>query len=323
MPNPALVYLAAALAILEQHALHRNRIDWPALRVASARRATGASTPADTYDTIRWALTQLEERHSFFAPPDRGDAAIASGKYDRDATVPSGFLRADRIAYLQVPGFLGSAQHGTRYADALQGQMAQMDAADPVGWMVDLTENWGGDMWPMLAGLGPLLGEGRLGAFDFPKRPPALWSYRAGQACIDDVARARTSGGGFQLRSAEAPAALLTGTHTASSGEAVLIAFNGRPGTRRFGTTTRGLTTANDQFSLLDGATIFLTIGTFADRFGRVYGQAIEPDEYVEGDGSEVQTRAAAWIHATGQAETNCGPRTRRPGSAPVGSPSR
>jgi carboxyl-terminal processing protease len=302
MSNAAADYLAAALAIMERHAMHRDRIDWTALRVASARRAAGAATPAATYDTIRWALTQLEDRHSFFNPPERGEAAMARGECDRDATVPNGLLRMDRIAYLEVPGFLGSAQHGIRYADALQAQIAELDAADPVGWMVDLTGNWGGNMWPMLAGLGPLLGEGPLGSFAFPHHPPAVWSYRAGRAWIDDVVLAQTSHGGYQLRHATRPVALLMTTRTASSGEAVVIAFNGRPNTRRFGTATRGLTTANDGFSMPDGAALMVTIGTFADRLGRVYGEAIEPDRYVDGDGGQVQTLAAAWIRAAGQA---------------------
>ena len=299
MSIPADDYLAAALAIMEEHAIHRDRIDWTALRVASARRAADAATPADTYDTIRWALTQLEDRHSFFNPPERGEAAMARGECDRDATVPSGLLRTDRIAYLEVPGFLGSAQHGTRYADALQPQIAQLDAADPVGWMVDLTENWGGNMWPMLAGLGPLLGEGPLGSFVFPHRSPAFWSYRAGQAWIDDVALAQTSHNGYQMRNGARPVALLMATRTASSGEAVLIAFNGRPDTRRFGTPTRGLTTANRDFSMSDGATLWVTTGTYADRRGRVFGQAIEPDQYVDGEGSRIQALAAIWIHAS------------------------
>jgi len=302
MTNTAEDYLAAALAFMEQHAMHRDHIDWHALRIASARHALGASTPTDTYDTIRWALTQLEDRHSFFAPPDRGDAAIASGAYVLDTTVPCGLLRADRIAYLQVPGFLGSAPHRARYADALQKNIAQLDAADPVGWIVDLTENWGGDMWPMLAGLGPLLGEGSLGSFDVPNHPPAVWSYRAGEAWLDGVSRAQTSNGGYQLRMAAPPVALLMSIRTASAGEAVLIAFVGRPDTRRFGTATRGLTTANNEFILPDGATIYLTVGTFVDLFGQVYGQAIEAEQYVGGDSEQIQTRAAAWIHATAQA---------------------
>ena len=299
MPGPAEDYLATALALMEQHALHRDRIDWRALRLASARHAAGASAPAETYDTIRWALTQLEERHSFFAPPECGDAAVASGEYEGENSLPGGEWLADRIACLRVPGFRGSPRHATRYADALQTQIAEMDAADPVGWVVDLTENWGGDMWPMLAGLGPLLGEGPLGSFTFPHDTPAIWSYRAGQAWLDDVARARSGSRAYQLHVAAPRVALLTSERTASSGEAVLIAFIGRPNTRRLGMPTRGLTTANDGFLLPDGATIMLTIGTFADRLGRVYGHTIEPDQYVKGDLQEIQAHAKAWIRET------------------------
>ena len=168
--------------------------------------------------------------------------------------------------------------------------------------MIALTENWGGNMWPMLAGLGPLLGEGPLGSFVFPQLPPAVWSYRAGKAWLGDGAQAQASHGGYRLRTPAQPVALLMTARTASSGEAVVIAFSGRPNTRRFGTATRGLTTANDAFPMPDGATLMVTIGTFADRFGRVYGHAIEPDQYLDGDGGQVQTHAAAWIHAAGQA---------------------
>jgi C-terminal processing protease CtpA/Prc len=288
---------------MEQHAMHRDRIDWTALRIASARRAAGAATPADTYDAIRWALTQLEDGHSFFNPPERSETAMARGECDSDATVPGALLRTDRIGHLEVPGFLGSAQQGTRYADELQRQIAEMDAADPVGWMVDLTGNWGGNMWPMLAGLGPLLGEGPLGSFVFPHLPPAVWSYRAGQAQLGGAALAQTSHGGYRMPNGAWPLALLMSNRTASSGEAVLIAFAGRPNTRRFGTATRGLTTANSEFPMQDGATLGVTTGTYADRRGRVYGEAIEPDQYVDGDGGHIQTCAAAWIHAAGRAE--------------------
>jgi C-terminal processing protease CtpA/Prc len=299
MPRPAEEYLAAALSLMERNALHRDHVDWHALRSACSRRAAGSSVPADTYDTIRWALTQLEDRHSFFAPPERGDAAVAAGKWEGEVSLPGGDWLPDRIACLRVPGFRGSPRHATQYADALQTQIAEMDAVNPVGWVVDLTENWGGDMWPMLAGLGPLLGEGPLGSFVFQDESPALWSYRAGRAWLRDVAFARTTGDGYRLRATAAPVALLVSDRTASSGEAVLIAFVGRLNARSFGTSTCGLTTANAGFSLPDGATVMLTVGTYADRLGRVYGHAIEPDHCVQGDVRKIQARAAAWIEAT------------------------
>jgi len=301
MPPEADDYLASALDIMEGNALHRTDIKWGAVRAEASRRAVGASLPAETYDAIRWAICQLKDDHSFFAPPDRGSAAIASGQYDKEATMPSGHLRADRIAYLRVPAFRGSPPLVTRYVDLLQELIAQLDDSDPAGWMVDLTDNGGGNMWPMLAGLGPLLSEGTLGSFRFPTQPPATWSYRGGRAYLDDVSLASASTAGYSLRHAAKPVALLSSQRTASSGEAVLIAFVGRPGSCRFGTITRGLTTTNDSFALPDGATLFLTVGTFSDRLGRVYGQAMEPDYFCNAAQDQIQACAAKWIQASEQ----------------------
>ena len=301
MPAEADDYLDSALGIMEANALHRDNIEWKAVRTEASRRAIGASAPAETYDAIRWALSQLQDDHSFFAPPDRGDAAIASGQYDREAMMPDGHLRPDRIAYLRVPAFRGSPTLVTRYVDLLQGFIALMDDSDPVGWIVDLTNNGGGNMWPMLAGLGPLLSEGPLGSFRFSAQPPATWSYRSGGAYLDDVALANATTTGYSLRHAGRPVALLSSRRTASSGEAVLIAFVGQPRTCRFGTSTRGLTTTNDNFALSDGATLFLTVGTFADRLGHVYGHAMEPDYFCDKAGDQIQVRAAKWIEASEQ----------------------
>jgi len=50
---------------------------------------------------------------------------------------------------------------------------------------------------------------------------------------------------------------------------------------------------------LPDGATLFLAVGTFADRLGRVYGQALEPDYLCNETEDQIQIRAAKWIHAS------------------------
>jgi len=301
MSPEAANYLAGALDIMESNALHRADIKWGALRAEASRRAVGACSSGDTYDAIRWALSELKDGHSFLATPDRGSAAIARGQYDREATMPSGHLRADGIAFLRVPAFRGSPQLVTRYVDLLQEFIAQLDDADPAGWMVDLTENGGGNMWPMLAGLGPLLSEGPLGSFRFPSQPPAIWSYRSGRAYLDDDLLASASSEGYSLRHGAKPVALLSSQRTASSGEAVLIAFVGRPCSSRFGAPTRGLTTANDDFAMPDGATLFVTVGTFADRLGRVYGQALEPDYFCNEAVDQIQMRATKWILASEQ----------------------
>ncbi len=93
--------------------------------------------------------------------------------------------------------------------------------------------------------------------------------------------------------------AVLTGPNTASSGEAVTIAFRGRQNTRSFGLPTNGLSTANGTFPLPDGAMILLTTAIEVDRTGRRYGGKIDPDERQESaskDNDAAMTAATEWL---------------------------
>lgn len=67
------------------------------------------------------------------------------------------------------------------------------------------------------------------------------------------------------------PVAVLISKSTASAGEAVAIAFKGRPNVRFFGQRTTGLTTANDVFAISDGSGLFLAVMNYADRDGNRY----------------------------------------------------
>ncbi|HEY0796465.1 MAG TPA: S41 family peptidase, partial [Acidisarcina sp.] len=97
--------------------------------------------------------------------------------------------------------------------------------------------------------------------------------------------------------------AVLIDNWTGSSGEALAIAFRGRPQTRFFGEHTQGASTANEVFNLPDGAAMWLTIGVDADRTGKQYMNGIDPDEVIKqperavpADQDPVVQRALIWL---------------------------
>jgi C-terminal processing protease CtpA/Prc len=94
--------------------------------------------------------------------------------------------------------------------------------------------------------------------------------------------------------------AVLTGARTASSGEAVAIAFRGRARTRSFGAPTAGLTSANAAFDLPDASRIMLTTAIDVDRDGKRYDGPLVPDELVRSDGGDttdvVLGAARSWL---------------------------
>jgi hypothetical protein len=101
-----------------------------------------------------------------------------------------------------------------------------------------------------------------------------------------------------------APVAVLVDSSTASSAEAITIAFHGRPGTRFFGTPTAGKSTAVQPFKLDDGAELYLTTAIDADRSGKSYPTGFTPDQVIPYNGSSmpqegndaVVTAAQTWL---------------------------
>ena len=83
------------------------------------------------------------------------------------------------------------------------------------------------------------------------------------------------------LMTPSAPVAVLVDSSTASSAEAITIAFHGRPDTRFFGTRTAGKSTAVQPFKLDDGAELYLTTAIDADRSGKAYPDGFTPDEVI------------------------------------------
>jgi carboxyl-terminal processing protease len=73
MSAEAHVYLDQALAIMEQHALYRQEINWTWLKNRAYAQAGNALTPAGTYPAIELALRNLNDSHSFFLSPQQVD----------------------------------------------------------------------------------------------------------------------------------------------------------------------------------------------------------------------------------------------------------
>jgi hypothetical protein len=160
------------------------------------------------------------------------------------------------------------------------------------GWIVDLRGNTGGNMWPMLTGIGPILGDGPAGSF-VAADGNVTWFYQDGKTgtrnpggvetvslTLDEEPALRTS--------SPAPVAVLVDSSTASSAEAITIAFHGRPDTRFFGTHTAGKSTAVQPFKLDDGAELYLTTAIDADRSGKSYPDGFTPDQIVSVSGSSM-----------------------------------
>lgn len=135
----------------------------------------------------------------------------------------------------------------------------------------------------MLAGIGPLLGNGVCGYFVSANEKIPI-SYSDGVALQGKNIRCRTSIKGYQTKSDKKSIIILTGRKTVSSGEIVALAFKGKEQVYFYGEPTAGYTTANATYTLSDNSMLVLTVCMEADRTGRICEGKIMPDEMINGE---------------------------------------
>jgi C-terminal processing protease CtpA/Prc len=300
MSPAARAYLTTALDLLQANSIDAATVDWPAVRARAFARAGDARTTADTYPAIDAAIGELHDRHTALFRPDlaaelKGNATLGGPPTGR--IVPGGY------AYINVPLMIGDMDAMNSYAGAGSRLVRDLDRSRPCGWIVDLRSDLGGAMPPMLTVLAPLLqGPTLLYFVDRGGRSAVTLSH--GQV-LDNGQSHIEATNDYQLRRARPPVALLIGPHTASAGEATLIAFLGQPDTRTFGQPTDGLASGDDVFWLSDGASLLITGANDADRTGRVYPNLtpIQPDQPAPpptpGGPDPGLAAASAWLATT------------------------
>lgn len=267
-----------AISVIRANALNANRVDWKAEQKSLLTPDLKNLPAPEAYSRIRKVLSALEDHHSSVHVP-----RVASTR--RTSAIATQAVEArpmQDIGYLLVPGLRGSDSRASDiFSTQLCEHVASLAKTASKGWIIDLRDNTGGNMWPMMKGLRSLLGDADIGAIRDRNGVVTAWRSQPSKACVADLSRSRV--------------AVLVGPRTASSGEAVAVAFRARPDTRFFGQPTAGLSTANQSFALPDGGVIALTTAVFLDRSGQAYLQGIEPENLVPHDQDAIAA-AAAWL---------------------------
>jgi hypothetical protein len=167
-------YLEEVVGVMQRSSIERLTIDWNTFRTRVLSDASTAQTIADTYPAIRTALTLLGDGHSSFRTAAGTTIFVptrsCSGSQVAAPTLP------DTIGYVYVGTFGGSGDAAIERATQIQSAIRSADRETTTSWIVDLRSNGGGNMWPMVAGLGPILGEGVLGYFIDPVGVETRWS---------------------------------------------------------------------------------------------------------------------------------------------------
>lgn len=249
-----------------------------------------SSQPGTGYQAekaVRLLLRQLKDSHSMYVGPEEAYRYSRSGANPESASVA---LIDGEVGYVLMPSVGGTdSELALKFSTEIGKKLRDIKPKSRCGWVVDLRTNTGGSMWPMVSALGLFFGDERLGGFKARNGSINWWSMRS--RWVTPIAG--------QSEARDAKIAVLLGPRTASSGEAVAVAFIGRENTQSFGVATSGQASSNRKFPLPDGSAIYLTTAVDVDRSGREVGERIVPDILLSEEvvaSKEVPKQALDWL---------------------------
>jgi hypothetical protein len=259
------------IKIIRDNSLFSDSLDWTSIEKEIQ------TLPSDQFSvTVKFMMDKLKTAGDFHTRYLTKEKVNKMGKQNLDNAQPQAKYLGDNIAYIKGPGFQSLNEAVCEdFATNIQSLIKSLDSNIVYGWVVDLRENRGGNMHPMIAGLGPLTGEGTLGYF-VNKAGSSPWSYQNGTCAPVKVANP------YSIKNRHSKIAVLISKRTASSGEMTAISFIGKSNTKLFGQASAGYTTGNSGFKLSDGSYIYLATSFTADRSGKKYSAKITPDFVVD-----------------------------------------
>ena len=317
-PDAVSSILDSAVAHARSRSLYRDKVDWqreiPEIRL----RAKDARRVEDLAPALNYLLSRLEDTHGrflsngkpiayYFDEPTENQkkidlnvwASIQSRSYPFKAELLEGHL-----GYIRLPGMpMGD---NLQMSKEIRNAVCQVADRGAKKWIVDLRYNGGGNMYPMMQGIAELIGNGVIGyVVDRNGRKLSTWSIRESDFYYDEYRAVDLDRG---CLSADDPkVAVLISQYTASSGEAVAVAFKARPKTRFFGLDTAGLVTVTDWTQLGGDLIASISIGYYSDRKSTVYQSYISPDNKIDfqitndPEKDEILKAAIEWLRQKGQ----------------------
>lgn len=276
--------VAEAVEILENEALYARGAPWDSAALAATEASRGSSD-REAYALIAGLVRTAGGIHSGVLTKDEVEKRRTG-----DVTSPT-VVTVEGVSVVTLPTLTASGDEAiSAYRSAGISSVDRAVADTRCGWIVDLRENMGGNVYPMLSTIAPLFPDGEIASFvDRDGRRESV-SSRSGS--VDAYGEPRVS-----RERSDKPIAVLLSRQTASAAELVAVALSGAETVRSFGQETAGLTTSNRTFELSDGTMLVVTVANYADAAGEIVHGSLIPDHVVNTRGAVgAEFQAEAWL---------------------------
>jgi len=278
---------------IKYNSIHRNTFDWDEIDVSFRDRLSTAQSLNDTMQCFVFVLERLNDVHSqiylnnqFYGHyPVFDDTTLSHIKplNDKAKALTNQIytsLIADKFAYIRIPSMVANSyEEINQLAQSLHDSISQFSSKKVEGFVLDLRLNGGGNIYPMLSGLSPFLGDNIVGyETDIADEIIRTWEIRNGNFVIGGYQSTQiTVSATSQFQTT--PVVVLIGPVTKSSGSMVAIAFKDRPNTFFIGEpSANGYTTSNGYFQFAPNLNLNFATSFVADRNKHIYKATVNPD---------------------------------------------
>lgn len=282
--NEVRFLIDTSISIMKQNAVNANTVNWDTLRKNALIKAAGINNPYQLGEVMRYLYKSINDFHGAFFYKDSTfhwkqketvvpDSITNEWKKGVDSKT---MMFEKNIGYLRIPSMPISSQNDFNIkAQKLNDSLCSLLVKNIKGIVLDLRLDGGGAMHPMILGVEQLLSQGHVGSFQTKKE--ADWFIKDNGFFVDTTLISKITPA-CNINAQNIPVVILTSPMTGSAAECFIISFKGRKNTVLLGSKTAGYVTANTGIPINDSAFMNLSIGYSADRYGKIYKEAIEPD---------------------------------------------
>lgn len=265
LPPSSERYGRVILDRVEQRGLYSQGRQWQIIRQRSEKKLKTSKSYQESRNIVQEAVRYGGGKHS----------QILSKETVRRDTLDSRYPEYRRlnedILLITIPSISKLDKRSiSHYSGKLQNILMEKSYK---GLILDLSNNTGGNMIPMIGGVASILPNDTL--FHYTDKYGNKKTITMKNIPLEALKISRKT-----INTKHVPIAIITNHKTASSAEMTFLSFKGLPNVKSFGQATAGYTTVNETFMLYDGARLALTTGIVSDRQGYKYENTpILPDQ--------------------------------------------
>lgn len=269
--------LSQAIALTKVKAFNAPMVDWPVVEAEAAAKFLKSPDEDGRTAAINHVLAALQDGHSFYRPP--ASAPADATRESRPEPLPIALAdTTSKYGRLVINRWSGDGARMLAATTLVRNELRKALSVDDCGLTVDVSSNFGGNMWPMMGGLAPLYEDGVLETFQTRTGEPDVVNVQSGVLRMNGSAFPPVDGVPKLDRKPRFIAVIL-GKRTASSGEILALGFKDQKNVRFFGQATAGATTANWSSGLSNGGLLAITTARILDKTGAVHLGSVVPDE--------------------------------------------